>query len=290
MNQYVINETTLQDIADAIKNKINSQEPIATVDFANKINSIETGANPHLVNLTVQPSTSRQTFNHLNSDGYDIVTAEPVTAAIDSNILAENIKAGVSILGVQGNLVSDYAPRIISFKNYTGTELDLEVKNLNTINMTSFANMFEGCQKLTRLDLTSFNTVNVTNMTYMFHSCYELRTLDLSSFNTEKVTNMTVMFFNCRAIEKIDISSFTTNETTNNTNMFTSCNALKTLIINNPKLFRLTNSGGIEGTPIGKGKGFIYVPDDMVETYKAATNWSSYADQIKGISELPKEA
>ena len=33
----------------------------------------------------------------------------------------------------------------------------------------------------------------------------------------------------------------------------------------------------------------IYVPDASVEAYKTATNWSSYAARIKGISELPTE-
>ena len=31
----------------------------------------------------------------------------------------------------------------------------------------------------------------------------------------------------------------------------------------------------------------IYVPDALVDDYKAATNWSTYADRIKGLSELP---
>lgn len=33
----------------------------------------------------------------------------------------------------------------------------------------------------------------------------------------------------------------------------------------------------------------IYVPDESVATYKAATGWSSYASKIKGKSELPDE-
>lgn len=33
----------------------------------------------------------------------------------------------------------------------------------------------------------------------------------------------------------------------------------------------------------------IYVPDESVEAYKTATNWSTYAARIKGISELPAE-
>lgn len=31
----------------------------------------------------------------------------------------------------------------------------------------------------------------------------------------------------------------------------------------------------------------IYVPDNAVDTYKTATNWSAYADRIKPISSKP---
>jgi hypothetical protein len=34
---------------------------------------------------------------------------------------------------------------------------------------------------------------------------------------------------------------------------------------------------------------FMYVADSMVDAYKEATNWSTVADKIKGISELPQE-
>ena len=38
-----------------------------------------------------------------------------------------------------------------------------------------------------------------------------------------------------------------------------------------------------------RGTGYIYVQDNLVEQYKSATNWSTYADQIKPLSELPQE-
>ena len=30
---------------------------------------------------------------------------------------------------------------------------------------------------------------------------------------------------------------------------------------------------------------YFYVPDDLVDDYKAATNWNAYANQIKPLSE-----
>ena len=34
------------------------------------------------------------------------------------------------------------------------------------------------------------------------------------------------------------------------------------------------------------GTDYIYVPDNLVDGFKIATNWSTYATQIKPISEL----
>ena len=48
----------------------------------------------------------------------------------------------------------------------------------------------------------------------------------------------------------------------------------------------MSNINMLQSTPIANGTGYVYVPDDMVDTYKSATNWSTYASQIKGMSEL----
>ena len=71
-----------------------------------------------------------------------------------------------------------------------------------------------------------------------------------------------------------------------NNNMFQYCTNLKTLIINNPNLFKITNVNAFSNSLIASGTGYVYVPDNMVETYKTATNWSYYSSQIKPLSEL----
>lgn len=39
-------------------------------------------------------------------------------------------------------------------------------------------------------------------------------------------------------------------------------------------------------TKIANDEGYIYVPNYLVDSYKATTNWSNHAAQIKPISEL----
>ena len=58
---------------------------------------------PVLTQLTVDPSTEKQTIDPLN-DGFSQVIVNPVTAAIDADIIASNIKKDVNILGVTGTL------------------------------------------------------------------------------------------------------------------------------------------------------------------------------------------
>ena len=36
------------------------------------------------------------------------------------------------------------------------------------------------------------------------------------------------------------------------------------------------------------GTGFVYVPAESVDTYKSATNWSTYAEQIRAIEDYPE--
>lgn len=62
------------------------------------------------------------------------------------------------------------------------------------------------------------------------------------------------------------------------------------LVLRSSELCQLSNVNAFTNSPIGVGLGYIYVPSDMVDTYKAATNWSTYADRIVPISEYPKAA
>ena len=64
---------------------------------------------------------------------------------------------------------------------------------------------------------------------------------------------------------------------------------LHTLIIRTPAVCKMSFADNFANTPIASGEGYVYVPDELVEQYKVATNWTTYANQIKPISELPEE-
>ena len=196
-----------------------------------------------LQDKTITPTIEEQiVFPDDNYNGLNKVTINAVTNEIDENIKSENIKNGVDILGVIGNYVgSKYAPRYISFYNYSGTDLDYEIANLDTSNVTSMGSMFYSCSKLTTLDLSSFNTSNVNDMNYMFGSCTHLTTLDLTSFDTSNVNNMSYMFNSCQKLTDLDLSSFDTSKVTGMNSMFYYCSQLTTLDLTSFDTSKITN-------------------------------------------------
>ncbi len=101
----------------------------------------------------------------------------------------ENIESGSG-----GGTTGKYAPRYISFRGYTGTELDYEIANLDTSNITSTYYMFAETSNLTTsLELSNWNTNKVTDMSYTFYNC-KIPSINVSDWDTSNVTNMKYMF------------------------------------------------------------------------------------------------
>lgn len=207
---------------------------------------------PNLQDKEVTPTKEIQTIT--SDDGYDGLNQVTVNSIPDTYIepsgtlqitengtynVREYEQATVEVEGSGGS--SKYAPRYISFYNYTGTELNDELSNLDTSNMISMNDMFTNCAKLTSLDLSSFNTSNVTEMYSMFSSCKKLTSLDLSSFDTSNVTNMKFMFHYCDTLKSIDLSSFDTSKVTEMQSMFQNCTFLPTLDLSSFNTSNVTN-------------------------------------------------
>lgn len=74
-----------------------------------------------------------------------------------------------------------------------------------------------------------------------------------------------------------------------NVGTFQGCTELKAVILRKSSVVTLHSTGAFANSGISLRIGYIYVPDELVENYKSATNWSTYASQIKGISYLNPE-
>ena len=170
---------------------------------------------------------------------------------------------------------------------------------INTTNVTSMQQLFNGCSSLASLDLSGFNTANVTTMQKMFYGCSSLASLDLSGFNTANVTTMQQMFGSCSSLETVDLSSFNTASVTTMKSMFYECSKLETIFVGDDwstasstdyMFYNCTSlpnwddtDDGTKAYYGGDGKGYLtYKPATVILTAGAgvATGeyWATYYD------------
>ena len=110
---------------------------------------------------------------------------------------------------------------------------------------------------------------------YTFNGCSALTNVSLP--NVTSIGNGA--FQGCSALTNIDLP----NVTSIGSSAFYGCSALTTVILRANQVATLSNKNAFTNA----NNAIIYVPDDLVDSYKANSRWSTYASRIKGISELP---
>lgn len=145
----------------------------------------------------------------------------------------------------------------------------------------SASSAFYDCKSLTQANFPKLTTVAST----MFSGCDKLTEVN--------IPNATVIegsaFQYCTALMKLDCPKVTAINGTNVFGTFNS-NCMNTLILRSETMCTLANTGSFgtganANTAIGKGNGYIYVPRALVDSYKAATNWSTYATQFRALED-----
>ncbi len=123
--------------------------------------------------------------------------------------------------------------------------VEMDLRGLDTSNVTSMYAMFYICNNLESLNLSSFNTSKVETMQTFLYS-NKIKSLDLSSFDTSNVTNMEQMIAMCSNITSLDISNFNTSKVTNTKQMFFADGSLKTIYVSSDFVVdEVTESGNM---------------------------------------------
>ena len=159
--------------------------------------------NPYYIEYTVIPSGKNDILDnykyipniknigdadfHRNYDGVRI-TLKDGSITKDLNTLVTDVEK----IRIYYNARTEQLKFIGSLYN---TVYIKTVDYLKTDNFTTFANMFQGCRQLQRINnMDKWITDNVTDMVSMFYECSSLTSLDLSNFDTSNVTDARYMF------------------------------------------------------------------------------------------------
>lgn len=233
MAKYVIEETTLTNTANAIREKTGKTEAITPTNFATEIASIESGGG------------ETPTFGF-------VPTKWKTTGS------------------------NQYKGLIIEGKWY-GTEITEAAFYTSEGPSYIYGGPFGMLEKITFAN--EVNTIGIG----AFYNC---RKLILSELPNGLTSLLRETFYGCASIPEMtcqgDIKYI-------NNNCFSGCSKLSKFILPNITSIPSAGSNIFKNTPIAQGTGYVYVPDDLVDSFKSATNWSTYADQIKPISELEVE-
>ena len=135
---------------------------------------------------------------------------------------------------------------------------------------------FYSCSALTSADFPVATSIG----SYAFYSCSSLTSVDFPAATILDIS----AFRYCSALTSVDFPA----ATSIGSNAFNGCTALTSLTLSTKnRVAKLSDTNALQSTPIASGTGYIYVPDDLVGQYKAATNWATYANKILPISQKP---
>lgn len=184
-----------KNIADAIREKKGTTEPIVAEDFPEEIESIESGGN-----LDDYFNTEIGSGNSARPGAIGVIKSIPNTTIVNGTSLA------------------------YSFYNFIGlTAIPL----IDTSNVTNMQSMFSNCYNFTTIPL--LDTSNVTNMQTMFNWCNSLEEIPL--LNTSNVKDIAQMFSNCLSLTTVPLLN--TSKVTSFYNTFNNCTSLNNESLNN---------------------------------------------------------
>ena len=165
---------------------------------------------------------------------------------------------------------------LIEQSAFSGCKLLARVLNLENTKVTKFENgVFNECAALTEVSLPA----SLTSIgQYAFLGCKSL-TRAVNFENTQLTSISSELFRGCSSLTEITLPAGVTSI---GSNAFYGCSSLQYIRIEATTPPTLASTNAIPSTI-----GAIYVPDESVAAYQAATNWSSFASKIKGISEMP---
>ena len=266
-------------------------------------NGILKGSLSHSSNLTGKLSTAlpdggyergyADGYDVGNTDGYDKGHTEGVEQGYADGVADSEITIDALIENNCTKINNDRVTNINQCLCCQNTNLkEVSLPNVETIG----AKAFQGCTGITEIFLPKCTHMG----DYAFQSCSNMTKIDvpelksMGSYALQSTSILHAVFpklevlgtahlYGCWRMHTCDLYVCTSISSTT----FPYSSALNTLILRSPVLCVLGGGNSFQNTPIAKGTGCIYVPKNLIEQYKSATNWSTYASQFRAIEDYP---
>ena len=154
--------------------------------------------------------------------------------------------------------------------------LDRTIVEYSNTNLTKLGAYALSGTQIKHLNLPSLREIEG----YAFYECYELKEMVFQQLKD-------VPYNGLRQFKGIVKADFWVLESILS-NGFYQCVDLEALIIRSDVVCTLAAGTVLSNSKIQLGTGYVYVPKNLVDSYKTATNWSTYASQIRAIEDYPE--
>lgn len=267
MANYIVSDTNLTAVANAIRTKGGTSAPLEFPDeFVSAIGDIQTGGGS---SVTVEALSVTQNGTYTAPTG---TAYSPVTV---------NVSGGTDTLSaLENDTLTSWTSTANAIKAYLFSgNTNLESASYpNATRIGTYA--FNECSHLTSINVPNVTLVN----TYSFYGCSNLAHISFSPNFNEGLKSY--IFGKCVSLSEFDARYCTV--IPNNT--FNGASTLSVLILRKTDgVCTLAGINAFNGTPFASGNagGTLYVPQDLIESYQSANNWKTILgypnNQIKKI-------
>ena len=102
----------------------------------------------------------------------------------------------------------------------------------------------------------------------------------ITDYTNDRVTSIrSNAFRECTSLTSADFSAVTYI----GVSAFFTCSLASLILRSTTRVCTLSSKYSFSGTPIDSGTGYIYVPAALIDSYKTATNWTTYANQFRAL-------
>lgn len=117
--------------------------------------------------------------------------------------------------------------KIVPFNKKLSINFDLPSKVVIKIieKLSTFKEMFSGCNRIKEISLINVETDLVSETTSMFENCSSLTSVKFKNTSIYNITSAAKMFKNCRFLNSIDLEGFSTNNAKDISEMFKGCSS-----------------------------------------------------------------
>lgn len=231
-------------IADAIRLKSGSNELIKATEFPQKIIDMPIGGDPYEIihqiqNHTITEYSSLETKAFQQSQFYDCNQLKKVNTP---NVTAIPTSCFFNCIALE----------------------EFDFTNITSIASSTFRN----CQSLREVIIKNDPIYTGFNSAMDFGTCTSLKRFIAPNITWQLSSSC---FSGDKALELADLG----NAARFYTQLFNNCSKIKAIILRRKTIIPMSNINALANTPFRDGLGGIfYIPNDLIEEYKIATNYS----------------